>query len=69
MGKKGEGIKKYTLVVWNSHGDVEYSAGNGVAKEHRQDPWTWTTVWGMSEGVAGWVQRDKGGKIGTTVIA
>lgn len=28
MGKKGEGIKKYKLVVTECHRDVKYSTGN-----------------------------------------
>ena len=33
------------------------------------DPWAWTTVWGLTAGVGvGWVEEDKGGKIGITVI-
>ena len=31
------------------------------------DPWTWTMVWGLLEGVGGGL--DGGGKFGTTVIA
>ena len=30
LGGKGEGIKKYRLVVTNSPGDVKYSIGNTV---------------------------------------
>ena len=34
------------------------------------DPQTWTTVWGLPEGVwGGWVEGGKGEKIGTTVRA
>ena len=28
------------------------------------DPWTWTMVWGLPEGVGGWVKGGKGGKLG-----
>ena len=32
------------------------------------DPWTWTTGWGMTVGTGGgWGEEGKGGKIGTTV--
>ena len=30
LGDKGEGIKKYKLVVKNRHGEVKYSIGNVV---------------------------------------
>ena len=45
--------------------------GKGLAEEHRypHDPWMWTTMWGLPEGVVGWVKGENGGKIGTTVIA
>ena len=35
------------------------------------NPWTWTTLWGLPEGVRGWWlgEGGKGRKIGTTVIA
>ena len=33
------------------------------------DTMAWTIVWGLTIGVGvGWVERSKGGKIGTTVI-
>ena len=32
------------------------------------DPWTWTTVWELTVQGVGWVEEDKGRKIGTTVI-
>ena len=33
------------------------------------DPWTWTTGWGLTVGAGlGWVEECKRGKIGTTVI-
>ena len=33
------------------------------------DPWTWTTGWGLTEGVVcGWAEEGKGGKTGTTVM-
>ena len=43
-GWRGEGIKKYKQVVKNSHGDVKYSIGNGVAIElilmtHGHEQW------------------------------
>ena len=32
------------------------------------EPWTWTTGWGLSVGVGvGWAEESKGGEIGTTV--
>ena len=32
------------------------------------DPQTWTTVWGLTEGAGvGWAEEGKGGKIWTTV--
>ena len=42
-GCRGEGIKKYKLLQ-NSHGDVKYSIGSGVAKEligmiHGHEQW------------------------------
>ena len=34
------------------------------------DPWTWTTAWGwtVGDGGVGWMEEDKGVKIGTTLI-
>ena len=36
------------------------------------EPWTWTTVWGLTVGAGvgaeGWAEKGKGGEIGTTVI-
>ena len=38
------------------------------------DPWTWTTVWGLTVGVRDerggveWMEEGKGEKIGTTVM-
>ena len=51
-----EGIKKYKQIVTNSHGDVEYSVGNGAAKElihetHGHEQW-WVYClreWGRRE--------------------
>lgn len=34
MGEKGEGSKKYKLVVADSHGGVKYSMGSRGAEEH-----------------------------------
>ena len=32
------------------------------------DPWTWTTVWGLTVGGQGWAEEGKGGKSGTLLI-
>ena len=53
MDEKGEGIKKYKLMV------IEYSWGCKVQlhreyssqRIYMQGPWTWTMVWGLPEGV------------------
>ena len=37
-------------------------------KTWMNDPWSWTVVWGLSEGVGDPGGGGKGGKIGTTVI-
>ena len=42
--------------------------GEGISQRtYVPDPWTWTTVWGLPEGV-GRVSLAGGGKIGTTQI-
>ena len=67
MGEDVRGLRDTNRQLQNSHGDMRYNIGNGVAKEpvrmthgHEQLP----------EGVvgAGW-RRGKERKVGTTVIA
>ena len=42
--------------------------GRDVQRTCMNDPWTWTTVWGLTEGVGvGWVEESKGGKSRITV--
>ena len=54
----------------------EWGGGNWLkeGEEIRQriqthDPWTWTTVWGLPEGVGGLDGEGKRRTIGTTIIA
>ena len=52
--KKVKGLRSTSWLLQNSHGDVEDSIGNIVAKEyicmaHGQQ----TIVWGLPEGVGG----------------
>ena len=68
--KKVKGLRNTKWWLQNSHGDVKYSIGNGVAKEHicmthGQGIWggDCRSEWGD------WVEEVKAGKIGTTVIA
>ena len=65
MGDEVRGLRSTNKQLQNSHGDIKYSIGNGVAKEPIHDPWTWTMVWGLPEGVgdAGW-KGTKGEKLG-----
>ena len=71
MDEKDEGIKKYKLVVTEqSRGHKVQHREQSSQRTYMQDPQTWTTVWGLPEGVGevGW-RRGKGRKFGTTVIA
>ena len=38
--KKVKGLRSTNRQLQNSHGDLKYSIGNGVAKEPMHDPWT-----------------------------
>ena len=69
-GEKVQGLRSTNWQVQNRQGNVKNSIGNGEAKE----------IICMTNGhelsgritrgnVRYWVERDKGGKIGTTVIA
>ena len=67
MSEKVRGVRSTNRLSQNSHGDVNYSIGNGVAKElihmtHRHEQW-----WGDSEGVGGtgWrgTKRGKSGQL------
>ena len=71
-GGMGEGVRGLRSTNWqllNSHGDVKYNIGNGVAKElihttHEHEQW------GLPEEVGHAGQREaKGGKTGTTIVA
>ena len=71
MGERGGGIKKYKLVVAKSHGDAKYSIGNWVAKEricitHGHGPQYGNCLMELAECL---VERYKGGKAGTNIIA
>ena len=70
MGEEARALRSASRYLHNSHGDIKYSIGNGVAKElismtHGHDQWCGVCLreWGvLVEGL----QREK---IGTTVIA
>ena len=72
MGEEVRGLRSTNRQLQNSHGNVKYSIGNGVAKElirmshgHERG-----MVEGLPEGVGRcWVEGSKGEKIRTTVIA
>ena len=40
MGEEMRGLRSTNRQLQNSHGDLKYSIGNGVAKEPMNDPWT-----------------------------
>ena len=40
MGKEVREVRSINQQLQNSHGDVKYSIGNGVAKEPTHDTWT-----------------------------
>ena len=40
MGEEMRGLRSTNRQLQNSHGDLKYSIGNGVAKEPMHDPWT-----------------------------
>ena len=67
----GEELRVLSPNRWiqNSYGNVEYSIGNGVAKEcihmtHGHEQWCVDVLrdWGV------WVEWNKGGRTGTTII-
>ena len=69
MGEKVRRLRSRNRSLQNSHGDVKYSMGNGVAKElmcmtHGHEQWGRDSLreWGVLGGAG------KRGKIGTTVI-
>ena len=69
MGEEVRGLRSPNRQLQNSHGEVKYSIGNGVAKEpihmtHGHEQWCGDCLWE-------WVVLGgggKGGKIGTTVV-
>ena len=63
--KKVKGLRSTSWWLQNSFGDVKSSIGTRVTKEHRHDPLTRTTVWGLLEGMG----RAGGGNTGTLLIA
>ena len=69
-GEEVRGLRSTNRLLQSSCGDVKYSVGNGASKEltYTHDPWTWTMVWGLPEGVGFWVEGGKGRKIRITVI-
>ena len=40
MSEEVRGLRITNRQLQNSHGDVKYSIGNGVAKEPTHEPWT-----------------------------
>ena len=70
MGEKVRRLRSTNRQLQNSQGDISYDTGNEVAKQltclaHGHEQWCEEC---LSE-LGGWVERGKGGKIGTTVIA
>ena len=51
MVKERRGLRSTNRWLQNSHGDVQDSIGNGVAKEYTYDPLTLTMVGGWPHGV------------------
>ena len=52
MGEKGKGIKKYKLVVTEqSWGCKAQYREQSSQRTYMHDPQTWTTVWGLPEGM------------------
>ena len=50
MGDKGEGINKNKLVVTEKPGSCKVQhREQSSQRTYMQDPWTWTTVWGLPE--------------------
>ena len=69
MGEKGEGIK-YKLVVTEQSQRCKVQHREYNSKRiYMHDPWTWTMVWGLTEGVTGLGGGGTGGITGTTIIA
>ena len=65
VGGKIQGLRCTSWQVQNRQGDIKNSIGNKVAKEPMHDPWTWTIVEGLPEGVWGTGCREaKGKKLG-----
>ena len=70
MGEEVRGLRSTNRQLQNSHGDIKYCPGNGVAKElirmtHGHEQWCGDCLreWGMLG------RGEQRGKIGTTVIA
>ena len=65
MGEEVRGLKSTNKQLQNSHGDVKYSTGKGVAKELTRMTHGHAQGWGLPEGMrgAGW-RGAKGGKSG-----
>ena len=59
-------------VVREEEGDGDcLKEGGGISQRTcTKDPWTWTTVWGLTMEVGGrWAEGGEGRKFGTTVTA
>ena len=68
MGEEVRGLRSTNRELQNSHGDVKYSIGNGVAKELiHMTCGQWCV--GCLKEWGGWVEGYQGGRIGTTIIA
>ena len=68
ISEKGEEIK-YKLIVTNySQGCKIQHRKQSSQRTHMHDPWTWTMVWGLSEGVGGLGQGRQRGKNGANAI-
>ena len=70
MGEEVRGLRSTNKQLQNSHGDVKYSVGNGVAKEiihmtHGHEQWCGNCL--RDKGVLG--GGGQTGETGTTVIA
>ena len=62
--------KSVTAVRGEGRGGYWLKEGEGISQStYIHDPWSWTTVLGLPEGLGGAGWRGSKGKIGTTVIA
>ena len=68
MGEEVKGLRSTNRQLQNSHGDIKYSIGNGVARELTHMTHGHELRSGFLEG-RGYGVEGKGRKIGTNIIA